>query len=97
MRWLEKLRMRLRMLVHRGQEKRRLDAELSFHLDQQIAENIASGMAPDEARSAALRAFGNPGLLREQSTDTWSWNRLELIWQSLRIGVRTLFRTPGFR
>jgi hypothetical protein len=27
MHWLEKLRMRLRMLVHRGQEKRRLDAE----------------------------------------------------------------------
>jgi predicted permease len=96
MRWLEQLRMRLRMLVHRGQEKRRLDAELSFHLDQQIAENIASGMTPDEARSAALRAFGNPGLLREQSTDTWSWNRLELIWQSLRIGSRTLFRTPVF-
>jgi hypothetical protein len=95
MRWLEQLRMRLRMLVHRGQEKRRIDAELSFHLDQQIAENIAFGMTPDEARSAALRAFGNPGLLREQSTDTW-WNRLELIWQSLRIGIRTLFRTPGF-
>jgi hypothetical protein len=31
MRWLEQLRMRLRMLVHRGQEKRRIDAELSFH------------------------------------------------------------------
>ena len=28
MHWLEKLRMRLRMLVHREQEKRRLDAEL---------------------------------------------------------------------
>jgi predicted permease len=96
MRWLDKLRMRLRMLVHRRQEKQHLEAELAFHLDQQIAENIASGIAPDEARSAALRAFGNPTLLREQSADTWSWNRLELILQSLRIGVRTLFRTPGF-
>lgn len=96
MRWVQKLQLRLRMLVHRRQEKQRLDAELAFHLDQQIAENIAAGMAPDEARSVALRAFGNPGVLREQSTDTWSWNRLELILQSLRIGVRTLFRTPGF-
>ena len=96
MRWLEKLRLHLRMLVHRRQAKQRLDAELTFHLDRQTAENIAAGMAPDEARSAALRAFGNPALLREQSTDTWSGNRLELIWQSLRIGVRTLLRTPGF-
>jgi MacB-like periplasmic core domain len=96
MRRVEKLQMRLRMLVHRRQEKQRLDAELAFHLDQQIAGNIAAGMAPDEARSEALRAFGNPAQLREQSTDTWSWNRLELILHSLRIGVRTLFRTPGF-
>ena len=64
-----------------------------FNLDQQIAQNIASGMVPDEARSAALRAFGNPRGLREQSTDTWSWNRLDLILHRVRIGIRTLFRT----
>jgi len=96
MRGLEKARMRLHMILHRRREKERLDAELSFHLEQQIAENIAAGMRPDEARRAALRAFGNPLLVRERVGDTWSWNWLDLILQNLRIGVRTLARTPGF-
>jgi predicted permease len=96
MRWLDKLRMRLQMLLRRRLEKQRLYAELSFHLEQQIAENITAGMNPEEARYAALRAFGNPTFLREQATDTWSWTRLEQVLQSLRIALRTLFRTPGF-
>src|SRR6266850_970563 len=96
MRWLEKLRMRLQMFLHRRREMRHLDAELSFHLEQQIAENISVGMNPDEARYAARRAFGNPTLVREQARDTWSWNRVEMILQNVRIGSRTLARTPGF-
>ncbi len=96
MRWLEKIRMEIEMLFHRRREARRLDAELSFHLEQQIAENIAEGMSPDEARYAARRAFGNPTLLREQARETWSWNSVEMALQNMRIGVRTLARTPGF-
>ena len=96
MRWLEKIRMRLEMLLHRRREVRRLDAELSFHLEQQIAENMAAGMSREEARYAARRAFGNQTLLREQARETWSWNRVELVLQNMRIGVRTLARTPGF-
>src|SRR6266704_1581687 len=96
MRWLEKIRMQIEILFHRRREARRLDAELSFHLEQQIAENIAEGMNPDEARYAARRAFGNPTLLREQARETWSWNSVEMALQNMRIGVRTLARTPGF-
>jgi predicted permease len=96
MRWLEKVRMRLHMIFHRGREMQRLDAELGFHIEQQIAENIADGMSPEEARRAALRAFGNPMLLREQTRDSWSWNRVESVLRSMRIGIRTLARTPGF-
>src|SRR3989440_2380446 len=96
MRWLEKIRMRLDMLFHRRREVQRLDAELNFHLEQQIAEKIAAGMSPDEARYAARRAFGNPTLLREQTRETWSWNGVEMVLQNMRIGVRTLARTPGF-
>ena len=96
MRWLEKIRMRLEMFFHRRREVQRLDAELNFHLEQQIAEKIAAGMSPDEARYAARRAFGNPTLLREQTRETWSWNGVEMVLQNMRIGVRTLARTPGF-
>jgi putative ABC transport system permease protein len=53
-------------------------------------------MCPKEARFAALRAFGNPALLREQTRATWSWNGLESLIHDVRFGVRTLRRTPGF-
>ena len=96
MRLPDKLRMRLRMLFSRKHEVHRLDAELNFHLEELTAENIASGMNPMEARQAALRTFGNPILVREQAGDTWSWNRLERLGHNVRIGIRTLTRTPGF-
>src|SRR5216683_7263248 len=93
---LDKLRVWLRMLFARKREVQRLDAELNFHLEELTAENIARGMSPTEARQKALRAFGNPMLVREQAGDTWSWNRLELPAHNVRIGIRTLARTPGF-
>src|SRR5260370_23194525 len=96
MRRLEKIRMQLEMLLHRRREVQRLDAELSFHLEQQIAENIAEGMSPDEARYAALRAFGNPTLLREEARETWSWNRVEMALQNMRLGVCKVAITAGF-
>jgi hypothetical protein len=46
------------MLFHRRREAARLEAELQFHLEQQVAENIASGMAPHDPRRAALLLFG---------------------------------------
>jgi putative ABC transport system permease protein len=96
LRWLDRLCMRIRMLVGRGEAGARLDSELEFHLEQQVAENIASGMAPAEARDVALRSFGNPALLREQTRATWTWSSLERFLRDLRIGVRTLGRAPAF-
>ncbi len=84
------------MLLGRGREGRRLDAELEFHLEQQIAENRAAGMSAEEARQAALRSFGNPVALREQTRESWSWNGLESLGRDVRIGARTLLRSPGF-
>ncbi|HKO12237.1 MAG TPA: ABC transporter permease [Acidobacteriaceae bacterium] len=88
--------MRLQMILQRGRAGERLDAELQFHLDQQIAENVAAGMSPNEARAAALRSFGNPTVLREQAREAWNWAWAEQLLRNLRIGTRTLLRTPGF-
>jgi predicted permease len=96
MRWVERFRMAMLMLFRRKAETERLNRELEFHLEQQIAENIADGMEPERARSAALRLFGNPTLLREEARTFWSWNWLDGLWRDLRYGVRTLVRTPGF-
>lgn len=96
MRWLHQLRLRVKMLFQGSAAVRQLDNELQFHLDRQIAENLAAGMTPDEARHAALRIFGNPAFLRDQARATWSWAWLESMMRDLRYGIRSLRRTPGF-
>jgi|GEM_PF-1502467 len=85
MRWVERFRMAMLMLFRRKAESERLNRELEFHLEQQIAENIDRGMEPEEARLAALRLFGNPTLLREEARTSWSWNWLESAWRDLRL------------
>jgi predicted permease len=96
MRWVERFRMAMLMLFRRKTETERLNQELEFHLEQQIAENVGRGMEPEQARLAALQVFGNPTLLREEARSSWSWNWLESGWRDLRYGARTLLRAPGF-
>ena len=84
------------MLFRRQNETARLNDELQFHIDQQVKENIARGLNPDEARFAALRTFGNPTQLRDEARSSWSWNWLEKFLRDLRYGARTLTRSPGF-
>ncbi len=96
MRWLNQLVMQVRMLLFRKEADTSLNEELRFHMEQQIAENRAAGMNDEEARLAALRSFGNPDLVREKAGATWNWNGLDQFWRDIRIGARTLARTPGF-
>ncbi len=65
--WARQLWLRLQTLFRRERVAQRLDDEVQFHLEQQIAENIAAGMNAQEARYPAMRAFGNPTLTKEQA------------------------------
>jgi predicted permease len=96
MRWIHRVRPLMMMLFHRGAEKSRLNSEFEFHLEQQAAEYVSQGMGLEEARLAALRTFGNPAALGEETRAFWMWNWLESVWRDLRYGTRTLLRTPGF-
>jgi predicted permease len=96
MRWFDLVAMKFGMLTGRRRAGTQLDDELRFHLERQIAENIAAGMSDEEARYAAMRTFGNAPLLRDQARATWSWAWLESLLQDVRYGARTLRRTPGF-
>src|SRR5437899_9546793 len=94
--WARRFWLRLQTLFRRDRNAKRLDDEIQFHLDQQIAENLAAGMSAQEARYAAMRAFGNPTFLNEETRDTWGWTWLEQIASDLRYGARMLRRSPGF-
>ena len=65
-------------------------------LEMEEEEQRERGLSPEEARHAALRAFGNPTVIREQTRAIWSWNMGENLLRDLRISIRTLFRSPGF-
>src|SRR6266700_6223270 len=73
-----------------------LERELHSDLELEEEEQREGGISGEEARYAALRAFGNPTLIREQTLDVWSWNWLESFARDLRLSLRTLRRTPGF-
>ncbi len=96
MSWARRLWLRLQTLFCRRRLSQRLDDELQFHIEQQVAENIAAGMNPEDAQHAALRIFGNSTQLREKTEETWGWIRLEQIARDLRRSARALARKPGF-
>ena len=73
-----------------------VDRELQSDLELEEEEQRERGVPPEETRHAALRAFGNPTLISEQTRAVWSWNRLESLGRDLRFSLRTLRRTPSF-
>ena len=96
MRWAHALISRVRSLLWRGRVERELDAELRFHLDQQIDENIAGGMTAADARSAAWRSIGGVAQLKDEIRDQDMWRVLDSVLRDLRFAVRSLRRTPIF-
>jgi predicted permease len=96
MRWMDRARRTWTTLFRRRRETERLDAEMRFHLEQEIAERVRAGQSPEDARRAAMREFGNPALLRDEARRGWSWGWLETVLRDVRFGSRALMRSPGF-
>jgi putative ABC transport system permease protein len=79
---------RLRALHRRSAIDAELAEEIEEHLHLEEQANVERGMAPADARAAARRAFGNPTLVRESSTEAWRWLSLDTLLTDLRIGGR---------
>jgi putative ABC transport system permease protein len=73
-----------------------MEEEMRFHLEMQIEQNLASGVAAEESHYAARRQFGNQTWLKEVSREMWSVNSIETLILDLRYVARTLARSPGF-
>ena len=79
-----------------GKRDADLERELQSDLELEEEEQRERGIAPEKARYASLRAFGNPSVISEQAREVWSWDRLETLLRDLRISIRTLAPQPGF-
>jgi macrolide transport system ATP-binding/permease protein len=87
---------RLSGLFRTKRLERDMDEEFDFHLQNQVAENVRSGMSSDEALTAARRRFGGVAQAKEAYREAHALPFFQVLWQDLRFGFRMLRRNPGF-
>ncbi len=73
-----------------------LGEELQSHLQMAESDRMERGETRERAKSAALREFGNVGLIKEVTRDKWGWRWLRDLAQDLRFALRRLRMAPAF-
>jgi predicted permease len=82
--------------LRRKQHDEDFQREIESYVAHEIDENLAHGMSPDAAKSAALRKFGNAAQMRERSYEMNTARPVDAAWRDMRFGIRQLLRAPGF-
>ena len=90
------LSVRLRSLFRRRQLERELDAELQYHIDMLVEQNVGRGMPRDQAMREARRVFGPVAGIKDDVRDRWLSRFFEIAAQDVRYGLRSLRRNPVF-
>jgi putative ABC transport system permease protein len=86
----------LQRLFRKEQTEKQLDAELRFHLERQVADYIASGMNPEEARRRANLEFGGLEQTKEKVRDTRWEIHLDNLFRDFRYALRNLRKDRRF-
>jgi predicted permease len=76
--------------------KESLSEELETHLQMAIAERVADGEDPTQARAVAMRELGNLSLIEDVTRERWGWMWLENLLHDTRYALRQLRRAPAF-
>jgi putative ABC transport system permease protein len=89
MRWLGRL-------WHPPLAEKQLDSELRFHLEQQTAAYVASGMSPGEARRQANLEFGGLERFKEECRDARWKHHLDILARDFQFAFRGLRKDRRF-
>ena len=85
-----------RRLFRRKAAENELKHELEHHLEMETQANLRAGQPPEEARLAALRAFGGVAQTQEECRDAWGVRFLDHLKQDLAYAGRGLRHNPGY-
>jgi len=90
-----KLWNKIRNLLDREAFDRDLREEMRIHREMAEEKLNQLGTPKEEARYAAMRAFGNPSLAQEASRLEWTFF-FESFFQDIGFAIRMLRKSPGF-
>jgi predicted permease len=93
---VSRVRAAARNVLRRADVERELDDEVRGYVELLTAEKIAEGMAPDNARRAALVDVGGVEQTKEEVRDVRAGARIDALRADVRHTLRGLRRSPGF-
>jgi putative ABC transport system permease protein len=73
-----------------------LDEEIDTHLELEIRANVDRGLTAEQARTAALRTFGNRTQLKEKTREANPFFNMQTFVRDVLFGLRMIRRSPGF-
>jgi macrolide transport system ATP-binding/permease protein len=86
-----------RNLFHKARREQELTEEIDSYLTMLIEQKIEEGLAPEEARRAALIELGGREQVKEKVREVSAGHLLETLWQGLRYALRALRHRGEYR
>jgi putative ABC transport system permease protein len=89
--------------IFRADARAEVEDELAFHLERRVQENMARGMEPEAARTAAAQRLGDLQSVQNECTALLKSERraearsylMKMSWLDFRLGFRMLVKYPG--
>ncbi len=94
--WLREMFSRCTSFLNRRRLNEEMDQEFQSHLESAIHDNIRRGMSPDQARTAALRAFGGVTQIKESYRSRSGFPFVTSLGRDLLYAARRLRTSPGY-